>query len=176
MGRIVDLNEVAADRLGTTVDEAVGDNAFDLFPPELAASRKAAGDRVIASREPLRLEDGRAGMHFESSIYPVLDPLGEVARLAIFASDVTARKVAEEELRQREDKYHTLVDTITHGVEEIDLSGVITFANEAYHRCSNTRTASLSGRRCWISVPPNTIELPCETILRTLRRMSPLLS
>jgi PAS domain S-box-containing protein len=102
-------------------------------------------DKVLTSREPLRMEDERAGMHFETSVYPVLNPEGDVESMAIFASDVTARKVAEDELRQRESKYHSLVDTITHGVEEIDLSGVITFANAAYHRIFEYEDGELIG-------------------------------
>ncbi len=39
-----------------------------------------------------------------------------------------------EELRESENRYHTLVETSTHGIEEIDTSGVITFANAAHHR------------------------------------------
>ena len=144
-GTITDLNEVAAMRLGTTAEEAVGSSVFDLLPPELAATRRAAMDKVLTSREPLRMEDERAGMHFETSVYPVLNPAGDVESVAIFASDVTARKVAEEELRQRESKYHSLVDTITHGVEEIDLSGVITFANAAYHRIFEYEPGELIG-------------------------------
>ena len=144
-GTITDLNEVAAIRAGTTVEEAVGRNVFDLFPPEQVATRREALNQVLTSREPLHDEFEEAGKSFESSLYPVLDLQGEVESVAIFAHDVTARKVAEEELRQREDKYHTLVDTITHGVEEIDLSGVITFANEAYHRIFEHEDGELIG-------------------------------
>ena len=111
-GTITDLNEVAAARLGMTVEEAVGKNAYDLFPPEVAATRRAAMDEVMTSRKPLRLKDERAGMHFETSIYPVLDPQGDVERVAIISTNVTVRKIAEETLRESEQKFRLLAENI----------------------------------------------------------------
>ena len=145
-GTITDLNEVAAIGAGTTVEEAVGRNVFDLFPPEQVATRREALNKVLTSREPLHDEFEEAGKSFESSLYPVLDLQGEVESVAIFARDVTARRAAQEELRQSESKYRSLVDTITHGVEEIDLSGVITFANAAYHRIFEYEDGELIGK------------------------------
>ena len=72
-GTITDLNEVAAIGAGTTVEEAVGRNVFDLFPPEQVATRREALNKVLTSREPLHDEFEEAGKSFESSLYPVLD-------------------------------------------------------------------------------------------------------
>ncbi|MEE8551277.1 MAG: PAS domain S-box protein, partial [Gemmatimonadota bacterium] len=111
-GTITDLNEVAAVRLGVTVEEAVGKNIFDLFPPQLAATRRAALDEVMTSRKPLRMEDERAGMQFENSMYPILDLEGNVERVAGFATNITARKIAEEELQQSEEKFRLMAENM----------------------------------------------------------------
>ncbi len=45
-----------------------------------------------------------------------------------------ARLTAEKALRESEERFRRLVNTIPHGIAEIDTSGVITFANEAHKR------------------------------------------
>jgi len=55
------------------------------------------------------------------------------------------RKLTEEVLRENEQKYRTLVDTTSHGISEIDLSGTITFANSAHHRILGFNDRELIG-------------------------------
>ncbi len=152
-GTIVDLNEVAAVRLGTTVEEAVGRNVFDLFPPELAATRRAAMDKVITSRKPLRMEDERAGMHFESSVCPVLDPQGDVESVAIFASNVTTRKVAEEQLRKSEEKFRLLAENVAEVFWLIDPKDYrVLYVNPAYEELWGRTCESLyEDPRSWLA-------------------------
>jgi len=44
----------------------------------------------------------------------------------------TKQKRTEGLLRENEERYNTLLETIAHGIQEIDTSGVITFTNKAY--------------------------------------------
>ncbi len=44
------------------------------------------------------------------------------------------RMKAEEELRKNEERFRCLVETIPHGIEDIDTSGIITYANSAHRR------------------------------------------
>ena len=58
----------------------------------------------------------------------------------------TERKRAEEALKESEERYRTLVETIPHGIQEIDASGIITLANSAYHRILGYREGELIGK------------------------------
>ncbi|MBW2318989.1 MAG: PAS domain-containing protein [Deltaproteobacteria bacterium] len=93
-GVIIALNETAHKRLGKSSDKLVGANVYDLVSPDVGKARKAQADKVIRSGEPVRFEDERQGRWFDQSIYPVFSAHGEVYQLALFAHDITDRKLA----------------------------------------------------------------------------------
>jgi PAS domain S-box-containing protein len=96
-GTVLAANTTAAERLGLPLHRFVGRVMFDLFPPDLAASRRARVEEVFRTGEPVRFEDERAGTAYLTSVYPVVSPGGLVRRAAIFAVDITERRRAEEE-------------------------------------------------------------------------------
>lgn len=51
--------------------------------------------------------------------------------------------------RESEERYRTLVETIPHGIEEIDTSGRILFSNEAHHRMLGYAPNELAGKYIW---------------------------
>ena len=56
------------------------------------------------------------------------------------------QREAEEELRQSEQRFRALVETITHGIQEIDTNGKITFANPAHHKIWGYSETELKGK------------------------------
>ncbi|MEE8347877.1 MAG: PAS domain-containing protein, partial [Dehalococcoidia bacterium] len=109
-GTILAMNEVAAQRLGKSVDEIVGGTALDLMPPDVVAFRKAKGDEVGRSGEPCRFQDTRDGRWYDTTIYPIFDADGKVVRLAIFSSDITEVKEMEEALQKTREELDSKVE------------------------------------------------------------------
>jgi PAS domain S-box-containing protein len=106
-GVILSLNQTAARRFGVDVDTMVGLYASDLVSSGMISSglldsRMTAIDGVFRSGEPVQFEDERAGIVYDTSIYPIFDIDGKVRRVAIFARDVTAYKQAEQRAVQAE--------------------------------------------------------------------------
>jgi len=107
-GIFLALNEMTAKRLGKSADELLGAPVYDFIPLHLGKARRAHFDEVARSGLPAHFEDERQGICFDNSVYPIFDPHGEVAKLAIYARDITDRKCAEENLKQSEENARQL--------------------------------------------------------------------
>ena len=101
-GNVIAANTIAAERYGMPLDQFIGICAYDLMPPALAESRKLKVNKIIATGKPLRFEDRRGGIVFDSSISPVHNENGEVDQLAIYGKDITQLRKNLEALKTRE--------------------------------------------------------------------------
>jgi len=52
-------------------------------------------------------------------------------------------------LRQSENRYRLLLDTMSHGVQENDTEGTITYSNRAHHAILGYENGELQGRKIW---------------------------
>jgi diguanylate cyclase (GGDEF)-like protein/PAS domain S-box-containing protein len=94
LGKVIAANNTAAARFKLLPEQFVGRNVYTMMSPELARLRQERNRRVIEEKQPLVAEDERDGMRFESSTYPILDGQGKVARLAIYAVDISEKHLA----------------------------------------------------------------------------------
>ncbi|MBP7526624.1 MAG: PAS domain S-box protein [Syntrophorhabdaceae bacterium] len=129
-GTVVLSNRIGAQRLGRSVPELVGTCLYDHLPPDVAVSRKEYFDTVFGTAEPVHFEDMRAGRYFESYCYPIADEGGEISRAAIFARDISERKIAEEQLKQQVDAMEASMD----GIAILDGDQNYVYVNEAHAR------------------------------------------
>jgi two-component system, cell cycle sensor histidine kinase and response regulator CckA len=137
-GRILFTNPAAQRQLGYTAAELAGMNAPELHPPELRleAKKLLAGmgpGKIIVCPIPLQARDG-IRILVETKIMPVAWR-GQKVLLGI-SHDVTQRKLAEEAMRESEEKYKALIETTGTGYVILDPEGRVLGANQEYVRLS----------------------------------------
>lgn len=154
-GIILAANEAAARSLDIAIEQMVGSNLFDFFPPEVAERRKTYLDTVLRSGQPVHFVDVRAGRTFEHHVYPIFDADGRLIRVAAFGQDITARLRIEEALRASEAKYRLLFENMTEGFALYELlydkqgqpaDWRVLQVNDAYTRHTGIAREHIEGR------------------------------
>src|SRR5512145_2088805 len=79
------------------------------------------------------------------NIILTVDAIPGTRRSVASLLDITARKQAEEALRQSEERYRTILDNIEDGYYETDLQGNLTFCNDALCRIPGYSREELLG-------------------------------
>ncbi len=93
-------NQAFAERFGKRCEELQGMSARALLPPDVAEQRWAKVQQVMESGRSIQFDDSREGRHLLHYVCPVRTTQDQPSRAAVFSIDITARKRAEEELRQ----------------------------------------------------------------------------
>ena len=75
-------------------------------------------------------KDGIKGFT-ELSVSLVRDEEGKAIGFRCISHDITERKQADETLRESEEKYRSILESIQEGYYEIDLAGNLTFFNDS---------------------------------------------
>jgi len=114
--RAVVVNEAMARSIGRSAEDLAGTHVLDLFSPDVATSRRSRIEQVIRTGQPVSFDDSREGRYSMNHLYPVLDAAGAVARVAVFAFDITQRRQVEEALKESEAGFRALYNAVADGL------------------------------------------------------------
>ncbi len=89
------------------------------------------------------------------------------------ARDVTDRKHTEQLLQESERKYRTLVETVPLGIVEIDITGRIIYANEAYFQMHGFQAGEFTGTSILDLRPREAEKIRMGEYLERLAREAP---
>ncbi len=123
-GQFIFVNRALLDLWGLRLEDAVGKNFYDLkYPDELAARLQRQIQQVFDSKSDLRDETPYtsptgAGGYYEYIFRPVFGRDGCVEAVAGSTRDITQRKGTEEELRQSQERFRVLAETLENQVME----------------------------------------------------------
>jgi PAS domain S-box-containing protein len=161
-GVILDLNETAVLRLGRRREDLVGILSYTVLPTDLAQERMRRISEVMSTGKPIRFIDVHGATWFDNVVYPIPDNLGNVARLAVIARDITDQKNTEGALRESEERYRKLVEISPNAVL-LHRDGKIIYANQALARILGAECAdALIGRDIM-----DLIHTACRDVIRT---------
>jgi two-component system, cell cycle sensor histidine kinase and response regulator CckA len=151
-GRYTHVSSKVREILGYAPAEVIGRSPSDLMPEEEAGRVEAIFSEIAAHRRPFSLlenvnlhRDGRR-IVMETSGVPVFGSEGEFMGYRGMDRDITERKVVEESLRESEEKFRTLFETMSEGVFYQGLDGAFLDANPAAMEMLGLTLDELLGR------------------------------
>ncbi|MFX0117106.1 MAG: PAS domain S-box protein, partial [Candidatus Hodarchaeota archaeon] len=136
-GTISFINQRGTEILGYEhSEELIGKSTFDFISPEDRARVMENLQRTLNAGAVSTIEYSgvkKDGTLFAASISAnvITDEEGKPKYLIGITRDITDRKRVEQELRESEERYRNILDTIEEGYFEVDLKGSFTFFNDS---------------------------------------------
>jgi len=171
-GQVTYASPAVQKLFGYTPDEAVS-LGFSAFFPESeiergteAFSRALSGHRNQLLEFTGRRKDGSL-VPIEVSVNPIIQN-GMIIGVQGIARDITERKLAEEALRESEDRYRDLVEESLDGIF-IQKGPKIIFANKRLNEMLGYGEGELIGQRHWVIYHPDYQKLTRERAQARMR-------
>jgi diguanylate cyclase (GGDEF)-like protein/PAS domain S-box-containing protein len=134
-GNLTFFNDMLCNSSGYSRDELMGMNYQDYLTPESAKTVLKAFNETYTMGNPLDIIDydiitkeGKI-VSAEMSASLMKDGAGKPIGFRAVARDVTERRRKDKELRESEEKYRSILESIEEGYYEVDLAGNFTFLN-----------------------------------------------
>lgn len=94
-------------------------------------ARLLRGERIVSHETKRMTREGRL-LDILASYSPIYDKKGTVLGTTAFYRDITERKLAEEELKQSEEKYRLIAENMTDLIAIVDPDLKVTYASPSY--------------------------------------------
>jgi PAS domain S-box-containing protein len=132
--------------------QVLGHTTPEIFDSAMSAQFMAADMQMMQDKKPALREDTftdpATGLPVitELSKIPLLDAQGECIGLAGISRDITARKAAEEAVRQKESQLSALIHSIQDNIWVINRDGYYQIGNKAFLEAHNLTQEEMTGK------------------------------
>ncbi|MGD9034209.1 MAG: PAS domain S-box protein, partial [Desulfobacteraceae bacterium] len=151
-GNFTFVNDSFCEIVGIPEDELIGASFRRYTPPEVAEEVYASFNRIYTSGKATKRfgheivrKDGEK-RYIEVSISLMRDSGGHRIGFRGIVRDMTDRKQAEAALRQSEEKYRNILESMAEGYFEVDLAGNMTFFNDSLRKITGYSREELMGK------------------------------
>jgi PAS domain S-box-containing protein len=171
-GVITFANRAAASALGYGQDELPGMAMAGLIHPDslpLVAERygrRQKGKEIPGVYESKILK--RDGTVLTAEVSAVTTTIGGKVASMAFVTDVTGRKLAEDRLRESEEKYRQLVENINAVIYSVDENGVITYMSPMFESLFGRSASESLGKRFAEFIHPEDLPTSMENFRKVM--------
>ena len=159
-GKIEYVNRKFTKVTGYSFPEAVGQNPRILKSGELGAEMykqlwaSIIGGGTWCGEFHNRKKNGELFWEW-AAISPILDATGTITHFLAVKEDITRRKQAEGELRNREEQFRLLIENASDIITVINNEGIIRFQSPASERQLGYKPEEMTGRNAFEFVHPD---------------------
>jgi PAS domain S-box-containing protein len=171
LGRVLSWNAGAKRLKGYTREEILGKHFSIFYPPEDIAAGKPEWELETAGRDG-RLEDEgwrlrKDGTRFWANVVitALRDDSGALVGYAKVTRDLTDRRRTEEALRESEERFRLLVQTVKdYAIFMLDPDGYVASWNDGAQRIKQYTERDIIGRHFSLFYPPEDREKPARLL------------
>lgn len=147
--RFTYVNREAERLLHRSREELLGRVLWKEFPEAVGATFQKKYQEAMARQKPVQFEEHYPPLDawFDVRAYPAAEGL------SVYFHDVTARRLAEEKIRESEQRFRALAENATMAIFVIDEASTIEFANPAVERIFGYAGPEMIGRSIGMLMP-----------------------
>jgi PAS domain S-box-containing protein len=124
--RLVAANPAAERMTGISASQTKGKLVDEIMPAETASALIAGFRACVTARAPISVQGSvalPAGLlRYQTTLIPMIDPKGRVHRLLSLPIDLTGKQLAEEALRESEQRYREIFENTSDGIFVIEVT------------------------------------------------------
>ncbi len=167
-GKYIEVNEVAIETLGYSIDEFI-----QMTPADIGKKGEVTRDEVNILLKEGRVTFERTYITKDGKEIPVeinshiFDFKGKKVALSV-ARDITYRKKAENAIRESEEKYRSLIESAKDPISVMDFNGIFILANSAGAHSLNMEPSELVGKSL-MDIFPESADQQIESIRKVFK-------
>ena len=131
-GKVILINRLAAEFLGSTQQKLIGKTIGEIYEPEHADILRNHFTRVLLNKKGIVTEaevnENDQLFWFLINFQPVIDSTGHVTGVVIISSDITDKKLSEQEMN----KLSKAIEQSTALIVILDANGIVEYVNPRY--------------------------------------------
>ncbi len=176
-GHITFLNHRVEQNFRIPREMLLGKKVSDLLPPEIAGPIEANDRKVIESGEPLEMEElihsDDCSYWFLTNKFPIRDAAERIIGIGGISMDITGRKLAEQRLRESEERFRIMADSSPLVIWVMNARGGIEFVNSTFREFFGVEMEQVLGAKWQPLIHPDDVGGYLGAYMRAVEERKP---